>query len=588
MGLVDLKSDLSQIRQFKQPSYNVAAKKYRAPFDKSTPDLKSVNNFTDNNAIGFITNKTQGNTDFIINTPVASTLAKQTANNTYENTIVDSEKTPSPIQILHNKESSLTGNFPLSEYYSQLNTENQLGIRKSSKFGPEQPFVVRKIGDSWDKNSSSDLYDNAGTKLSDNDNLRFGSYTRLDKFLLSPAGDLFLSKQRDFMRGNAQKFRTDVRYGLTKSLDLVDENPRKYDIQSLTSNTPGNGKIDILARDSSLTLGFGNVQTIANLISEEVIKLATTATDKVVRTLKGVATDISKQIGGALLDKIDKGGEFRKKVKKVEAKVDAFNTLAGNTGGLISKAKGVILGDNKVFADVGKDLVNLIPYGSDEIKGRSYRDLDFIPFKFYDVNNKKSIVFRALLSGITDTFTPEYASERYIGRPDNVYVYTGTTREISFTFDIMPKSDEELLVLWEKMNYLAGLTYPSWTESGAGGQGMVAPFCKLTLGQMYDNTSGYISGLTYTVMDSSTWETTFAKLPKYIQASVSFVYIGDRLPSSTQKHYEGPWIAEEEYQSALNELFGDFSIGGVGVANLLGGNSSELGAKVLGAAGLGD
>jgi len=597
MSLVDLKSDLSQIRQFKQPSYNVAAKKYRAPFDKSTPDLKSVNNFTDNNAIGFITNKTQGNTDFIINTPVASTLAKQTANNTYVNTIVDSEKTPSPIQILHNKESSLTGNFPLSEYYSQLNTENQLGIRKSSKFGPEHPFVVRKIGDSWDKNSSSDLYDNAGTKLSgfsigpglsiEKPNLLFGSYTRLDKFLLSPAGDLFLSKQRDFMRGNAQKFRTDVRYGLTKSLDLVDENPRKYDIQSLTSNTPGNGKIDILARDSSLTLGFGNVKTIANLISEEVIKLATTAADKVVRTLKGVATDISKQIGGALLDKIDKGGEFRKKVKKVEAKVDAFNTLAGNTGGLISKAKGVILGDNKVFADVGKDLVNLIPYGSDEIKGRSYRDLDFIPFKFYDVNNKKSIVFRALLSGITDTFTPEYASERYIGRPDNVYVYTGTTREISFTFDIMPKSDEELLVLWEKMNALAGLTYPSWEGAAGGGAGMVAPFCKLTIGQMYDNTSGYISGLTYTVMDSSTWETTFAKLPKYIQASVSFVYIGDRLPASDQKHYEGPWISEKEYQSALNELFGDFSIGGVGVSNLLGGNSSELGAKVLGAVGLG-
>jgi hypothetical protein len=104
---------------------------------------------------------------------------------------------------------------------------------------------------------------------------------------------------------------------------------------------------------------------------------------------------------------------------------------------------------------------------------------------------------------------------------------------------------------------------------------------------MYDNTSGYISGLTYTVMDSSTWETTFAKLPKYIQASVSFVYIGDRLPASDQKHYEGPWISEKEYQSALNELFGDFSIGGVGVSNLLGGNSSELGAKVLGAVGLG-
>jgi hypothetical protein len=513
-----------------------------------------------------------------------SNLAKQKANVAYVNNTVDSTKKPTPIEISHNtakiqilnptREREIVG-YPLATYYSQVNTETQLGIRKSKKFGPEQPFVVRNVGDNWDNPSSNDLYNNVGTKLSDNDNLLYGSYTRLDKFLMSPAGDLFLSKQKDAMKSNAQKFRTDVRYGLTKSLDLVDENPRKYDIQSLASNTPGNGKIDILADDPSLTLGFGNVQSIASLISDDIIAKATTAADKVTRTLKGVGTDIAKQIGGRLLDKVDPGSKLRKKVKKVEAKVDAVNTVLGNTGGFISKAKGVILGDNKVFADVGKDLVNLIPYGSDKIKGRSYKDLDFVPFKFYDVNNDKSIVFRAILSGITDTFTPEYSSERYIGRPDNVYVYTGTNREISFTFDIYPKSDEELLVLWEKMNYLAGLTYPSWAGASGGGQGMIAPICKLTLGQMYDNTSGYISSLTYTVMDNGTWETTFAKLPKYIQASVSFVYIGDRLPSSTQKHYEAPWVSEVEYQSALDTLFGDFSIGGVEVAGILGGDSTD-------------
>ena len=118
------------------------------------------------------------------------------------------------------------------------------------------------------------------------------------------------------------------------------------------------------------------------------------------------------------------------------------------------------------------------------------------------------------------------------------------------------------------MNYLAGLTYPSWEGAAGGGAGMVAPFCKLTLGQMYDNTSGYISGLTYTVMDSSTWETTFAKLPKYIQASCTFVYIGDRLPSSTQKHYELPWVQDEEYKTAL--------IGGNGVEGLLGVDPNKL------------
>lgn len=510
-----------------------------------------------------------------------SDLAKQKANVAYVNNIVDSTKTPTPIEISHNtakiqilnptREREIVG-YPLATYYSQVNTENQLGIHKSTKFGPEHPFVVRNIGDNWDNPSSNDLYDNVGTKLSDNDNLLFGSYTRLDKFLMSSAGALFLSKQREFMEDNPQKFRTDVKYGLTKRLDLLDENPRKYDIQSLASNTPGRGKIDILARDDSLTFGFGVAQTIASTISETIIKKATTVPDKIIRNISGIGLDIANQIGGRLLDKVDPGGKFRKEVKKIEAKVDAFNTVMGINDGDISKIKGVILGDNKVFADVGKDLVNLIPYGSDEIKGRSYKDLDFIPFKFYNVNTDKSIVFRAILSGITDTFTPEYSSERYIGRPDNVYVYTGTTREISFTFDIYPKSDEELLVLWEKMNYLAGLTYPMFDNTNTG---MIAPFCKLTLGQMYDNTSGYISGLTYTVMDSSTWETTFAKLPKYIQASCTFVYIGDRLPHSEQKFYEGPWISEVEYQGALDTLFGD-TLGG-----LLGGDSTDA-LKVTG------
>jgi hypothetical protein len=503
-------------------------------------------------------------TDPIINNPLRSNR-----NFPYVNSIVDSEKTPSPIEMLHNNETSLTGRFPLAEYYLQLNTESKLGIHKSSKFGPEQPFVINDIGKSL-------------VELDWN----FRSEDRADKFLLSPQGIKFLDKQSDLMRTNAQKFRTDVKYQLTHNLKLVDENPRKYDTDSLKSNLLGIKKINILAHDSSLTLGFGVVQSIANQISETLIAKATTVKDKLERKLTGVGIEIAKKIGSKLLDAVDTKTGLVTQAKQLEKKVDAFNTVMGITGGDVSKITGMVLGDNKVFADVGKDLVNLIPYGSDEIRGRTYRDLDFIPFKFYDVHNKKSIVFRATVSAITDTFTPEYVEQRYIGRPDNVYVYLGTTREISFTFDIYPKSDEELLVLWEKMNYLAGLTYPSWAAATGGGQGMIAPFCKLTLGQMYDNTSGYISGLTYTVMDEGTWETTFAKLPKYIQASCTFVYIGDRLPSSTQKHYEAPWVPAEEYQTAVRGLLGGLSIGGVNVGEFVTQESSEIADDILNSVGL--
>ena len=86
--------------------------------------------------------------------------------------------------------------------------------------------------------------------------------------------------------------------------------------------------------------------------------------------------------------------------------------------------------------------------------------------------------------------------------------------------------------------------------------GMIAPFAKLTIGDMYNDAPGYISSLTYTVMDTGTWETTVRKLPKYIQVTCTFVYIGNRLPSSTQKHFDVPWVGEKQYKSDLVNLLG--------------------------------
>ena len=195
------------------------------------------------------------------------------------------------------------------------------------------------------------------------------------------------------------------------------------------------------------------------------------------------------------------------------------------------------------------DLVNLVPYGSKTDKElKESENSDFVPFRFKDVNNNKYIVFRALLSGITDNMTPEFAAERYVGRPDQVYVYQGTNREISFTFDIYPKSKSELPVLWEKLNYLVGLVYPSWAPSG-GGMGMIAPFIELTIGDMYKDTPGFLSQLSLTVQDGTTWEIDDWKLPKYIQAYCSFTYIGKYLPSQMGNHYELPWLTDSGWSA---------------------------------------
>jgi len=126
----------------------------------------------------------------------------------------------------------------------------------------------------------------------------------------------------------------------------------------------------------------------------------------------------------------------------------------GTTG--IGPVTDTALGVIKKGIDGGKhvsvtaDKVNMIPYGLDYTAADTEvgkKTSDFIKFKFFDVVNSQFIIFRAILSGISDSITPEWTGTRYIGRPDQVYVYNGAERKVSFTFDVYPKTKQELPVL---------------------------------------------------------------------------------------------------------------------------------------------
>tara|TARA_B100002019_G_scaffold288270_1_gene301597 strand:+ start:529 stop:5166 length:4638 start_codon:yes stop_codon:yes gene_type:complete len=183
------------------------------------------------------------------------------------------------------------------------------------------------------------------------------------------------------------------------------------------------------------------------------------------------------------------------------------------------------------------DNLNMIEYGKD------YGEVDdYIKFKFFDTINKKHIIFPATLSGISDSLSPEWNSEKYIGRPDNVHVYTGTNRELSFSFKVAVMSKQQLLVCWEKLNYLIGLTYPTWKTVGNSAR-MEAPFIELTIGDMFNRTPGFINSLGYSVDDNTPWDIDEGtQLPKAIDVEVTFTHIGRHKLASQGKHYDLPWL----------------------------------------------
>lgn len=194
---------------------------------------------------------------------------------------------------------------------------------------------------------------------------------------------------------------------------------------------------------------------------------------------------------------------------------------------------------------------NMTPYGSEG------KNTDLVDFRFKDIHNEKFINFSALLSGITDTITPEYATERYMGRPESVYIYQGVSRTVGFSFQVYPTTRQELPVLWEKLNYLVGMCYPNWVDAPKPDSDfkpvtMLSPMMELTIGDMYRNTPGYLSGVTLTVQDGSTWEfEENLQLPHNIQVDIEFQYIGKYLPNAKGKHFELNWLTNNEVDTKL-------------------------------------
>ena len=89
------------------------------------------------------------------------------------------------------------------------------------------------------------------------------------------------------------------------------------------------------------------------------------------------------------------------------------------------------------------DKINIVSYGQGP--GGVDNSKDLIKFNIRDVRNGKYIVLRAFLTNIQDSISPEWNNYRYVGRPDDVYVYKGTTRSVSFSLKVAAFSRREMI-----------------------------------------------------------------------------------------------------------------------------------------------
>ena len=208
---------------------------------------------------------------------------------------------------------------------------------------------------------------------------------------------------------------------------------------------------------------------------------------------------------------------------------------------------------NRGFSDPGSpigtsfDKTNSQPRIDGELTDNPY---DLVPLIFYDIANDQSLVFRAVLSSITDTYSPEWNEYNYIGNPQTYYTYKRTIRDFAFTFKIYTDSERELRWNWMKLNRFVGMVYPSYNAANR----MVGPFMRLTVADMLNRIPGYISALSITVDDNTPWEINLfsadvlARVPHIVECAVSYRVVGDEPLDGDKtrfyaqnKMYNGVW-----------------------------------------------
>ena len=190
--------------------------------------------------------------------------------------------------------------------------------------------------------------------------------------------------------------------------------------------------------------------------------------------------------------------------------------------------------------------VKLYNKGSENGKAKGEEELnflepfasDFIRFRIYDVVNDIALPFRATIKDYSDSFSAEFSSIQYIGRPDQVYVYKGFSRKSSFSFIVHIGSPVELEPTWQKINYLAGLCYPADYVNNS--VGMVGPLTKITIGDMVPGYYALINSVSIKPIMNSGWGTGKQRqLPRHVEIGmeVQFLHTSQDLPRTISPHF---------------------------------------------------
>jgi hypothetical protein len=152
---------------------------------------------------------------------------------------------------------------------------------------------------------------------------------------------------------------------------------------------------------------------------------------------------------------------------------------------------------------------------------------DLVKFRIGIIQNdnpseKIFIHFRAFLDSMSDDYSADWTGERLMGRGEQFYKYNGFDRSISLGWTVVAQSKDELIPMYQKLNYLASTLAPDYSKSLGYMRGNLAT---LTVGGYLYEQPGIITSLNYNIPEESPWE---IAIPTKIGADANNSILSDK------------------------------------------------------------
>lgn len=190
-------------------------------------------------------------------------------------------------------------------------------------------------------------------------------------------------------------------------------------------------------------------------------------------------------------------------VENIENRVHLGNP--GTKGDVSNYVRGKVINGTAAGA---LDRINALPlYSSERVALDDEKDVnDLVKFRIAVLDSggsdtKTFIHFRAFLDNISDNYSADWQSHKYVGRGENFYTYSGFDRKISLSWTVYAQSKEELIPMYKKLNYLASTLAPDYN-----GGFMRGTLVQLTIGGYVYEQPGFITSLNYEITEATPWE----------------------------------------------------------------------------------